>query len=241
MQTPGDLQLRDVPLWHDEIPPWHRGQSVAVSKSSKNNNHNREHEDGDVPSVEEQRLIMAEHHYEWVENHKVLDVYPKSSTIAPGEFQFVRFTYQHFSVGTHILPFVLNVWRGKSMVFYCKANTLPPNIGRLSVRANAITLRPVPIGYEKGPLQVIELSNCGSAPACWQLNRESLDELQEREGYGFPLLTVHPVSGVLEPKSRIFLHCHFTPIEEKRIRCPIKIDLTLRGDGSSVVEINRRE
>eukprot|EP00392_Amoebophrya_sp_AT5.2_P008130 g8149.t1 len=223
--------LRDVPLWHDEIPPWHRGQSVAVSKSSKNNN--REHEDADVPSVEEQRLIMAEHHYEWVENHKVLDVYPKSSTIAPGEFQFVRFTYQHFSVGTHILPFVLNVWRGKSMVFYCKANTLPPNIGRLSVRANAITLRPVPIGYEKGPLQVIELSNCGSAPACWQLNRESLDDLQEREGYGFPLLTVHPVSGVLEPKSRIFLHCHFTPIEEKRIRCPIKIDLTLRGDGSS--------
>ncbi|CAD7937068.1 unnamed protein product [Amoebophrya sp. A25] len=220
LHTPGDLQLQDVPLWHDEIPPWHRGTSQGGSKSA------------DEPSVEEQRLAMAEHHYEWVENHKVLDVYPKAARIEPGEFQFVRFMYQHFSVGTHILPFVLTVTKGKSMVFYCKANTLPPNIGRLSVRANAITLRPVPIGYERGPLQVIELSNCGSAPACWSLNAESLDELKE-ENYGFPLLQISPMHGELAPRSRIFLHCYFTPIEAKAVECSVKIDLTL-GDGTVV-------
>ncbi len=93
------------------------------------------------------------------------------------------------------------------MVFYCKANTLPPNIGRLSVRANAITLRPVPIGYERGPLQVIELSNCGSAPAYWMLNQASINDLQA-QNYGFPLLTIHPTSGNLDPKSRLFLHAY---------------------------------
>lgn len=78
-----------------------------------------------------------------------MKVYPRQGSINPGDFCFVKFSYQHFSVGTHILPFIFNVKEGNTCVLYCKAHTLPPNIGRLSARSNKITLRPVPIGYTR--------------------------------------------------------------------------------------------
>lgn len=42
---------------------------------------------------------------------------------------------------------MLNVRKGKSLVLYCKAQTIAPNVGKLFVRNNVVPLRPVPIGY----------------------------------------------------------------------------------------------
>ena len=90
---------------------------------------------------------MIEAHYNWVEIHKIITVEPKKCRIKPGEFQFVKLSYERHSVGTHIYPLVFSVKKGKSLVLYCKAHTIPPNIGKLFVRSNVIALKPVPLGY----------------------------------------------------------------------------------------------
>jgi hypothetical protein len=90
---------------------------------------------------------MIEAHYNWVEMHKIFTIEPKSCRIDSGDFKFVKITYERHSVGTHIYPLVFNVRKGKSVVLYCKAHTIAPNVGKLFVRNNVIALKPVPLGY----------------------------------------------------------------------------------------------
>merc|ERR1719506_184227 len=90
---------------------------------------------------------MIEAHYNWVEIHKIFTITPKRCKIKSGEFQFIKLSYDRFSVGTHIFPVVMNVRKGKSLVLYCKAQTIAPNVGKLFVRNNVIPLKPVPLGY----------------------------------------------------------------------------------------------
>ena len=102
------------------------------------------------------------------------------------------------------------------------------NLYKKKVRSSEVVLRHVPLGFETGPLQAVELSNCGAVPAEWRLHPATLDSFQA-ENYGFRVLDIQPTAGILDPLSTSFLHVYFTPIEGKEISCPIKIELLRNG------------
>merc|ERR1719393_986731 len=100
-------------------------------------------------------------HFGWVEEHGIYDIQPRSGEIAAGDYLHVKFTYNHHSIGTHILPVVFNVLEGRSVLLYLKAHSVAPNVGCLSVRSSVINLQPVPLEVEEGPVQNVELTNSG--------------------------------------------------------------------------------
>ena len=82
--------------------------------------------------------------------------------------------------------------------------------------------RQQPVG--RGPLQCIELSNCGGEAAPWRLDTASLQALQAAN-HGYPVLHIEPTEGILAEKSATFLHAYFTPIEARDILVPITVEL----------------
>jgi hypothetical protein len=178
---------------------------------------------------DEKALVDSrEAHFNWVEEHGIYDISPRSGEILPGDFLHVKMTYHHHSVGTHILPVVFNVHDGRSCQFYLKAHSVAPQVGCLSVRASVVQLQPVPLDVERGPVQPVELTNSGGVAAPWRVDLNSIREHNENN-YDFDMLSVSPLEGVLEPQSSTFLHFIFTPLEAKSYAFPVRIEMMKDG------------
>mmetsp|Transcript_52322 Transcript_52322/g.132209 ORF Transcript_52322/g.132209 Transcript_52322/m.132209 type:complete len:1905 (+) Transcript_52322:207-5921(+) len=169
-----------------------------------------------------------EAHFSWVEEHNIYDIQPRSGEILPGDFLHVKMTYHHHSIGTHILPVVFNVHRGRSVLMYLKAHSVAPNVGCLSVRSSVVSLQPVPLHVERGTTQPVELTNSGCIAAPWRIDMQSIFAFN-MDNYDFEVLSVTPVEGVLQPQSSTFLHFTFTPLEAKSYSCPVRIEMLKDG------------
>jgi len=178
----------------------------------------------DVKALVDER----EAHFSWVEEHDIYDIHPKSGDILPGDFLYIRMTYTHQSVGTHILPVVFNVQDGRSALLYLKAHSVAANVGCLSVRSSVVSLQPVPLSVAKGPLQPVELTNSGCVAAPWRIDMQSIAD-HNAQNYDFEVLSVQPAEGVLEPQSSTFLHFSFTPLEAKEYVCPLRLEMLKGG------------
>eukprot|EP00929_Paragymnodinium_shiwhaense_P112421 TRINITY_DN80679_c0_g1_i1.p1 TRINITY_DN80679_c0_g1~~TRINITY_DN80679_c0_g1_i1.p1 ORF type:complete len:1858 (+),score=467.04 TRINITY_DN80679_c0_g1_i1:131-5704(+) len=169
-----------------------------------------------------------EAHFSWVEEHGIYDIQPRSGEIQPGDFLHVKMTYNHHSIGTHILPVVFNVHDGRSVLFYLKAHSVAPHVGCLSVRSSILQLQPVPLNVEGGPVQSVELTNSGGVPAPWRIDMGLIQE-HNLNNYSFEVLNVTPSEGVLGPNSTVFLHFTFTPLEAKSYSFPVRIEMLKDG------------
>jgi hypothetical protein len=178
---------------------------------------------------DEKALVDSrEAHFNWVEEHGIFDISPRSGEILPGDFLHVKMTYHHHSVGTHILPVVFNVHDGRSCQLYLKAHSVAPQVGCLSVRASVVQLQPVPLDVERGPVQPVELTNSGGVAAPWRVDMNSI-VMHNQENYDFDMLSVTPLEGILEPQSSTFLHFAFTPLEAKSYAFPVRIEMMKDG------------
>lgn len=178
----------------------------------------------DVKALVDER----EAHFSWVEEHGIYHIEPKSGEIFPGDFVYIRMSYLHQSVGTHILPVVFNVQDGRSSLLYLKAHSVAANVGCLSVRSSVVSLQPVPLHVGRGPMQPVELTNSGCVAAPWRIDMQSICE-HNAQNYDFEVLSVTPAEGVLEPQSSTFLHFTFTPLEAKQYVCPIRLEMLKGG------------
>lgn len=176
-----------------------------------------------------------EAHFTWVEEHGIYDIEPRSGEILPGDFLHIKMTYHHHSVGTHILPVVFNVHNGRSVLFYLKAHSVPPKVGRLSARAPVVQLEAVPLGVDRGPIQPVELTNSGAVAAPWRVDVNAISE-HCRTYYNFEVLAVTPSEGVLDAQTSTFLHFTFTPLEAKQYNLPICVEMLTR-DGRVAEEL----
>jgi hypothetical protein len=167
-------------------------------------------------------------HFGWVEEHGIYDIQPRSGEIAAGDYLHVKFTYNHHSIGTHILPVVFNVLEGRSVLLYLKAHSVAPNVGCLSVRSSVVPLQPVPLNATEGPIQPVELTNSGGVAAHWRIDKQSLFEFNMKN-YDFEVLKVTPSEGVLDATSSTFLHFSFSPLEAKSYVCPVRIEMLKDG------------
>lgn len=177
---------------------------------------------------EEALVDDRETHFSWVEEHSIYDIQPRSGEILPGEFLHVKMTYNHHSIGTHILPVVFNVHDGRSVLMYLKAHSVAPNVGCLSVRSSVVTLQPLPLDVEMGTTQPVELTNSGCIAAPWRIDLQSIVAFNQ-DNYDFEILSVSPVEGVLDAQSSTFLHFTFTPLEAKSYVCPVRIEILKDG------------
>mmetsp|Transcript_107359 Transcript_107359/g.309044 ORF Transcript_107359/g.309044 Transcript_107359/m.309044 type:complete len:1834 (-) Transcript_107359:146-5647(-) len=177
---------------------------------------------------EKAQVDDREAHFTWVEDHNIYDIQPRCGEILPGDFLYVKMTYHHQSIGTHILPVVFNVHDGRSVLLYLKAHSVAPNVGCLSVRSSTVTLQPVPLNVERGTSQPIELTNSGCIAAPWRIDMQSIFSFN-MDNYDFEVLSVTPIEGVLLPQSSTFLHFTFTPLEAKSYVCPVRIEMLKDG------------
>jgi len=169
-----------------------------------------------------------EAHFAWVEEHGIYEIQPRSGEIAAGDFLYVKMTYNHHSIGTHILPIVFNVHDGRSVLLYLKAHSVAPNVGCLSVRSSVVPLQPVPLNVREGPMQPVELTNSGGVAAHWRIDKQSMFEFN-MSSYDFEILKVAPSEGVLEAQSSTYIQFTFTPLEAKSYACPVRIEMLKDG------------
>ncbi|CAK0803296.1 unnamed protein product [Prorocentrum cordatum] len=183
-----------------------------------------------IPSWCDDKALIddREAHFTWVEEHEIYDIQPRSGEIAAGDHTHVKLTYNHHSIGTHILPVVFNVHGGRSILMYLKAHSVAPSVGCLSIRSSVVTLQPVPLNVEKGSAQPVELTNSGCVGAPWRIDRETLEEFN-RVNHDFEVLSVSPCEGILMPRSSTFIHFTFRPLEAKRYTCPVRIEMLKDG------------
>merc|ERR1719343_1346735 len=106
-----------------------------------------------IPSWCDEKALIddREAHFTWVEEHEIYDIQPRSGEISAGDHMHIKMTYNHHSIGTHILPVVFNVHDGRSILMYLKAHSVAPQVGCLSVRSSMVQLQPVPLDVERGP------------------------------------------------------------------------------------------
>jgi len=176
------------------------------------------------PAWAEVTLPEGQEHYDWVEEHKIYEISPMEATIEPGSFIHLRVTYNRHAVGLHVFPIVFNVHNGKSIRLFFKGSSIPANLGKLSIRSPHMKLQAVPIGTEKGPIQVVELANSGAVSCPWRVNMESIQELNE-ENYDFEVLSVYPQKGVIDPTNLCYIRFVLTALEVKTYTFPIQIEM----------------
>lgn len=183
-----------------------------------------------IPSWCDEKALIddREAHFTWVEEHEIYDIQPRSGEIAAGDHMHIKMTYNHHSIGTHILPVVFNVHDGRSILMYLKSHSVAPTVGCLSIRSSVVTLQPVPLNVEKGSAQPVELTNSGCVGAPWRIDLDTIEDFN-RENHNFEVLSVSPCEGVLQPRCSTFIHFTFRPLEAKRYACPVRIEMLKDG------------
>lgn len=174
---------------------------------------------------EDKKLVDdSESHFAWVEDHGLFDIQPRSGEIKAEGFVHIRLSYQHCSIGTHVLPVVFDVQDGRSVLLYFKAHSVAPDVGCLSVRSPVVHLQPVPLNAGRGPRQMVELTNSGGCAAHWRFDEE-LVQSHNLANYNFNVLSITPSEGVLEAHSSTFVHATFTPLEAKKYDFPMRVEM----------------
>ncbi|CEL95461.1 unnamed protein product [Vitrella brassicaformis CCMP3155] len=190
--TPKKLSLEDIPLWADDL------------------------------DIQGQMQGSEEAHYDFVESKRLFEVSPAAGRISARGSMQLRLAYHPLKEGSHVLPVVLSVDKGHSVLLYLTAAAIIYGVPKLQVRASIMHLQPVPLSMNPGPVQAVEVYNRGSSASHWQLDPSSLSDLC-RDNFSFQILQCQPLSGVLQPFTTTHIHFVFTPLEAKTYTCPITI------------------
>jgi len=106
-------------------------------------------------------------------------------------------------------------------------NALPPTDIMLTActgQDGRYELEPVPIGLDpsEAPLQRMQLINVSGAKAIYDIDMASIDHLIDHN-FGQPILRTANRSGIIEPRSSVYIEWYFYPLEAKAYEIPITI------------------
>ena len=116
-------------------------------------------------------------------------------------------------------------------------NALPPTDIMLTACTGSegkYELISIPVGLDPSetPLQRVQIINVSGCRAIYDLDMASIDNLTDAN-YGQPILRCANPTGIIEPRSFVFLEWYFYPIEAKTYNIPIKIMYEKHGDSGS--------
>ncbi len=106
-------------------------------------------------------------------------------------------------------------------------NALPPTDIMLTActgQDGRYEMEPIPIGLDPSetPLQRMQLINVSGAKAIYDIDMASLDHLND-DNFGQPILRCANQSGIIEPRSSVYIEWYFFPLEDKVYEIPITI------------------
>ncbi|RNF06455.1 hypothetical protein TraAM80_03909 [Trypanosoma rangeli] len=162
--------------------------------------------------------------------NRLLEISPRTGTIAVGAQQVITITYHHAVVGGHSLPVLLRLEDGKKALLVLEGRTVAPDTGVLAFhRLSAYTLHPVALGELEPPLQTTTIENVGSKPVTY-IVQEDLTQRVTQMNCGFPVFQCLNPTGMIPAGGSAQLHWYFRPLEARRYRIDVALR-TVDGEG----------
>lgn len=177
-------------------------------------------------------------HRAQVREENLFEVRPRGGTLSPDESCHVSIEYQPGRPGTHRLPAILEISKGRRTLLNLVGRTLQFYEKHLVVSETPFDLGGVVLGERRPPLRGMTLRNGGPSEIRYQLDTEPLTRLSETN-HGFEVLTVRNPDGCIPVGESVQLEWLFTPIEEREyeVELPLLVwgaettYITLRGRG----------
>ncbi|XP_055494801.1 cilia- and flagella-associated protein 65 [Leucoraja erinacea] len=167
-----------------------------------------------------------------IEDNRLFTVEPKSGRLLPGQRETIQLNYRHEFTGTDRIPVLLKLSHGREILLNFIGITVPKDHCYVHFLATQHVFAPVCIDTANPPKQIYELYNGGSVRVIYDIQMDSVKNLQE-ENYN------HPIFQCLNPRGEIksgmtgYIEWIFSPLEAKSytVNTPIHI---LNGDSALV-------
>ncbi|CAK8673924.1 unnamed protein product [Clavelina lepadiformis] len=159
-----------------------------------------------------------------IQDNKLFTVYPSKGNLQPGESRTILFTYKHDVAGTHRLPVLLKIEKGKEILINFIGVTVELNRQYLHFPGTKHVFTPVPIGGPTPPKQLYEMYNGGAMAAIYEVDLAPL-HLLESSNYDHPVFTCLNPQGEISPGTSANLEWIFSPLESKTYVVDIPIHI----------------
>jgi len=156
----------------------------------------------------------------------LFNVEPRHFELAPNESTVVSFSYSHRTCGEHRTSILMSVQNGKQMTVNLFGETVASNFHpRLSVPSATTHLKAQPIGLLDGQslTQFIPIRNLSNHDLRYSVDSASIDRLNA-ENYGFTVIEVLNVEGVIRKNATCSLRVRFRPIEVKEYAFTLRVN-----------------
>ncbi|XP_069472961.1 cilia- and flagella-associated protein 65 [Ambystoma mexicanum] len=174
----------------------------------------------------------SELHQMRIQDNKLFSVTPKAGTLTPGQQQAVQLMYRHEFVGTDRLPVLLKVSYGREVLLNFIGVTVEKERRYVHFTSTKHQLTPVAIGTASPPKQVYELFNGGSVPVIYEIQLDSLRDVQE-DNYQHPIFQCLNPRGEILPGMTAQVEWIFSPLEAKTYTVDIPVHI-LGGDSALI-------
>ncbi|XP_053554126.1 cilia- and flagella-associated protein 65 [Bombina bombina] len=175
---------------------------------------------------------QSEVHQMRIQDNKLFVVSPKSGVLNPGQQQTVRLLYRHDFIGTDRLPVLLKVSHGREILLNFIGATVEKDQRYVHFTSTKHQFTPVAIGSSNPSKQVYELINGGSVAVIYEIQLDSLREMQEKN-YHHPVFQCLKPRGEILPGGTAFVEWIFSPLEAKTYSVDVPIHI-LGGDSALV-------
>nr|CCC93860.1 conserved hypothetical protein [Trypanosoma congolense IL3000] len=157
-------------------------------------------------------------------NH-LLDISPREGTIPVNSHTIITITYRHTCVGTHCLPVLLRLDKGKKVLLVLEGRTTVVGSSLLAFHHPPVYyLHPVALGDVEPPMQSSSIENTSSQPVSYVVQEELLQQVTARN-CGVPVFQCMNPRGVIPPGESVQLHWCFRPLEARSYTIDVGLNI----------------
>ncbi|XP_041057147.1 cilia- and flagella-associated protein 65 [Carcharodon carcharias] len=167
-----------------------------------------------------------------IDDNRLFTVEPKSGCLLPGQREIIQLTYRHEYTGTDRFPVLLKLSHGREILLNFIGITVPKDHCYIHFLVTHHQFAPVCISTSNPPKQIYELYNGGSLRVIYDIQMDSVREVQE-QNYN------HPIFQCLNPRGEImagmtaYIEWIFSPLEARSYLVNVPIHI-LGGDSALV-------
>ncbi|SCU72600.1 uncharacterized protein TEOVI_000417700 [Trypanosoma equiperdum] len=166
-------------------------------------------------------------------SNRLLEISPREGTIPVNSHAVITITYRHVSVGTHCLPVLLRLDKGKKALLVLEGRTVADNTHALAFHHPPVyQLHPIALGDVEPPLQSSTIENTSSHPMTYVV-QEDLVEQVCAANCGVPVFQCMNPEGVIPPGGSTQLHWYFRPLEVRTYTIDVGLQI-VNGEGYSM-------
>ncbi|XP_078085417.1 cilia- and flagella-associated protein 65 [Mustelus asterias] len=167
-----------------------------------------------------------------IDDNRLFTVEPKSGRLFPGQQETIQLTYRHEYTGTDRIPVLLKLSHGREILLNFIGITVPKGRPYIHFLVTHHKFAPVCISTSNPPKQIYELYNGGSARVIYDIQLDSVKEVQE-QNYSHPIFKCLNPRGEIKPGMTAYIEWIFSPLEARSYSVNVPIHI-LSGDSALV-------